>query len=267
MAKFSSPKKQAATAVKIMKSAGQKSLGTLRNYEQSLTRVANYMNTQGNTNLQSLSVKEAFEYLENRRSEIGQKTLDMDRLAIQALFHLVSGILPLDQKLNFVVSLQPQILFSRAYTPGQITLISNAQTPRNKLATNIASFSGCRAHELFTLMRSEDRPPDHRPNDPGKWDARVGVLYTVVGKGGLVREVLLSHKLAIELEETRLRTPITVTDRKITYKSHFQLSGGQKWSNSFSQASKRVLGKSMGAHGTRHSYAQSRLKELQKFGP
>ncbi|MDN4711067.1 site-specific integrase, partial [Vibrio parahaemolyticus] len=39
-----------------------------------------------------------------------------------------------------------------------------------------------------------------------------------------------------------------------------------KWSNSFSAASKRVLGWSEGAHGLRHSYAQERMHELQKAG-
>ena len=44
------------------------------------------------------------------------------------------------------------------------------------------------------------------------------------------------------------------------------ISGGKNWSNSFSAASKRVLGWSFGAHGVRHSYAQNRMDELQQRG-
>lgn len=37
-------------------------------------------------------------------------------------------------------------------------------------------------------------------------------------------------------------------------------------SNSFSAASKRTLGWSHGAHGVRHTYAQTRMEELQQLG-
>lgn len=52
----------------------------------------------------------------------------------------------------------------------------------------------------------------------------------------------------------------------IRSKLDYDISGGKKWSNSFSAASKRALGWTHGAHGLRHTYAQDRMNELQKIG-
>ncbi len=46
---------------------------------------------------------------------------------------------------------------------------------------------------------------------------RAAVVYTVVGKGGLVREVLLPHRLAANLEQRRLDVPERVVDRGVRY--------------------------------------------------
>mgnify|MGYP002266599293 CR=1 FL=1 len=53
-----------------------------------------------------------------------------------------------------------------------------------------------------------------------------------------------------------------VTDRNIYYQQHYNVAGGQKWSNSFSKTSSSVLGWSRGGHGLRHTYAQERMKEI-----
>jgi integrase len=92
------------------------------------------------------------------------------------------------------------------------------------------------------------------------------VLYTVEGKGGLVREIILTKQLASRLEEKRFTELRQVTDRGVNYTQRYDVGGGQTWSQSFSAASKRELGFSNGAHGLRHSYAQNRMKELQRNG-
>src|SRR5690554_7395734 len=91
-------------------------------------------------------------------------------------------------------------------------------------------------------------------------------MYTVHGKGGLVREVRIPNHLAERLEERRLETPERVTDRGIHYETRYDIAGGKNWSNSFSAASERTLGFSNGAHGLRHSYAQERMSELAEKG-
>ena len=81
-----------------------------------------------------------------------------------------------------------------------------------------------------------------------------------------MREVQIPRDLADRLEARRLDTPLRVTDRGINYQSHYDIGGGQRWSNSVSAAADRALGWSTGAHGLRHSYAQERMTELQNQG-
>ena len=197
---------------------------------------------------------------------MGQKTLDMERQAIQAMMHHLTGQLGPTERLPVVKAATPQKLVGRAYTPLQAQMIAQAQRPPQALATQIAYQAGLRAHELLTLRPLTERPPDDRPALSSKWEGREGVPYTVEGKGGLIREVRIPPELARQLESQRLDAPRAVTDRGIHYQQHYALAGGQRWSNAFSAAAKRVLGWSEGAHGLRHSYAQERLRELQRQG-
>ncbi|HRW67002.1 MAG TPA: site-specific integrase [Candidatus Competibacter sp.] len=266
MAKFAAPAKQAARVMQHLQGRVFPSVGTVRNYEQALTRVAEYTRAQRLDGLRALTPADAIHYLEQRGQTVGQKTLDMERQAIQAMLHHVSGQLPRDQRLPVIKAAHAQHLTGRAYTPAQAELIAHAQTPRHALATAIAYHAGLRAHELLTLRPVTERSPDLRPALSSKWAGREGVSYTVIGKGGLIREVRLPSDLAQQLEAQRLQAPRTVTDRGIHYPQHYELAGGQRWSNAFSAAAKRVLGWSAGAHGLRHSYAQERLNELQHTG-
>jgi integrase len=197
---------------------------------------------------------------------VGQKTLDQERQAIQLMQQHVTGHLALGERLPVIKSEQQQVLESRAYTPAQISAITERQTDKNALATEIAHAAGLRAHEILTLRRADERPADARPTRDEKFAVRQGERYTVVGKGGLCREVLIPHELANRLEATRLEQPERVTDRGVYYQSNYAIGGGQRWSNSFSQASNVALGRSTGAHGLRHSYAQERMGELQRDG-
>jgi integrase len=234
------------------------SVGTARGYEQALKGFAEYLQANRQGDLQSATEKEAQEYLASRAEMIAQKTLDLDRQAIQ--LHL--GI-----PLEVVKSEKETILSTRSYTPVQVNRIASAQTERNSLATEIASYAGLRAHELLTLRPAGERQASpHRLWSPDRFSGRTGVLYTVEGKGGLIREIILTKQLASRLEEKRLVEPRQVTDRGVNYTQRYDVGGGQTWSQSFSAASKRELGFSNGAHGLRHSYAQNRMKELQRSG-
>lgn len=234
------------------------SLGTARGYEQALKGFAEYLKANRQGDLHKATDKEAQDYLANRASMVAQKTLDLDRQAIQ--MHL--GV-----TLEVVKSEKETTLSTRSYTPVQIDRIASAQTERNSLATEIASYAGLRAHELLTLRVAEERHAStHRQWSPDRFIGRTGVLYTVEGKGGLVREIILTKQLASRLEKKRFTEPRQVTDRGINYTQRYDVSGGQSWSQSFSAASKRELGFSNGAHGLRHSYVQNRMKELQRNG-
>ena len=287
MAIFRKPANQAARAVRDVLALKTRrhdnrddgkihSVGTARSYQQALTRVTKWMQENRNyKGLQQLTPQEAQAYLEERALSVRQKTLDQDRQALQ--------ILPLIGKLARVRSdpaLRPTPLATdgRAYTPAQVEIIARAQTPRNALATRIAYASGARAHELLTLLPATERPAsEHRKQDwtpdrfagrgdPGSSPGQAVRRYTVEGKGGLVREVTLPPHLADQLEARRLEHPERVTDRGVHSMQHYDLGGGNAWSQSFGTASKNELGWSTGAHGLRHSYAQVRLDELQGSG-
>jgi integrase len=119
----------------------------------------------------------------------------------------------------------------------------------------------------LTLRPAGERSASaHRQWSAGRFTGRTGQLYTVKGKGGLVREVMVSDQLAARLEKSRFTKPKQVIDRGVHYTQHYDIGGGRAWSQSFSAASKRELGFSNGAHGLRHSYAQNRMKELQRNG-
>lgn len=106
----------------------------------------------------------------------------------------------------------------------------------------------------------------HRTWSLERFTGRSGERYTVHGKGGLLREVLIPSNLAKELEQHRSIQKVLVKDRTINYYSYYDIGGGKRWSNSVSAASKRVLNWSHGAHGLRHGYAQERMNELQQTG-
>lgn len=259
--------KQAANVMKVMQGKNLTSVGTVRNYEERLTMVAKQANAEFQCGLRDLTVEQAHQYLTDRATEVGQKTLDMERQAIQSMMQNVTGILKSSEKLDVIKSEQHHILTSRSYTPEQAKMIAGAQTERNALATDLAHAAGLRAHELNTLQRLGERTPDPRPARDEKFLGREGERYTVKGKGGLVRDVLIPTHLVTRLEERRLETPIHLTDRGVHYTSHYDINGGNRWSSSFTTAASRALNWSAGAHGLRHSYAQERMSELQPSMP
>lgn len=234
------------------------SVGTARNYEQALVRVGNWLKSNKLGSLGDLKEPIAIQYLEIRAQEIGQKSLDQERQAIQ---------LCIGYKLPVIKSELQQVLKSRAYTNDQVDLIAKSQMNKNQLATKIAYAAGLRAHELLTLRYAREQPKStHRKWSKKRFTGRYGVLYTVIGKGGLIREVLIPKDLAIQLENHRLKKPQKIKDRQINYQKYYDIAGGKNWTNSFSAASKRLFNWSHGAHGLRHSYAQQRMNELQQLG-
>jgi integrase len=270
MGKFAKAETQAASVIKALQKNGAiSSLSTAENYRQCLTRVCRYVKEERLGSLRELTPAQAVNYLNIRGEEVGQKTVDQERHAIQCMMQNLTGKLDAGIRLYPEKSEYQQILTSRSYTPEQVQLVAAAQRENNALSTAIAHAAGLRGHELLTLRRIEERSPSPASvakAKPEKFQGRDGVHYTVKGKGGLVREVVLPKHLAERLEQRRFEEPQRVTDRGIHYGQHYDINGGQKWANSFSQASTRALGWTAGAHGVRHSYAQERMHELQNSG-
>jgi integrase len=234
------------------------SVGTARGYEQAIKGIVDFLQANRLGDLRSITVEMAELYLAARATFVAQKTLDFDRQAIQ--MHL--GV-----RLSVVKSEMVTSLSTRSYTRAQVARIASAQSERNRLATQIAHCAGLRAHELLTIRPvKEQQASTHREWSTDRFIGREGERYTVAGKGGLVREVLIASELSVRLETKRLVDPRLVVDRGVNYTQYYDLAGGRAWSQSFSAASQRELGFSNGAHGLRHTYAQERLNELQGRG-
>lgn len=272
MSAWAKPANQARGVMQQLQGDVVASVRSVANYEAALTRVGEWLRDEHRAGreggaLRDLTPERAIEYLEQRGEHVGQKQLDQERQAIQLMHRHVTGQLPENGHLTVVKSEQQQALNSRSYTPEQISAIVARQSEKNALASQIAHAAGLRAHELYTLRPANEQPPDTRPARDEKFSIRTtGMRYTVVGKGGLTREVQVPHELAQRLEEVRLDAPQHVTDRGVYYHQHYDINGGQRWSSSWSQASRAALGWSNGAHGLRHSYAQERMGELQRSG-
>lgn len=237
------------------------SLSTFHKYANALTGAGEWgRQYAGLRFLKAFTPALAQQYLADRAAQgTGQKQLDTDRVALE--FVIGKGLLEREHACNQAA------LHSRAYTLTQIELVMSHQSPGNALATEIAWRAGLRAHELFTLERSREAEASaHRRWSSERFAGRDGVRFIVTGKGGLRREVLVPHELAVRLEGLRLEHPRLVTDRHIQYRQRYHLGGGNAWSKSFGDASKRVLGWSNGGHGLRHSYVQARMSELQEQG-
>jgi integrase len=273
MGRFRSSKSQAEHTLKgflaigkpkIVRSDGKiHSLGTLRTYTDALTGVAEFIKKYRlfprGKGLADLNIHVALFYLEMRSQEVGQSALDKDRQAM----NLLLGI-----ELPIIESELEEAKTSRAYPFDQVNLIINAQSPKHSLSTQLAWDGGLRAHELLTIRPvAEQAATSEREWRGDRFHGRDDIaIYTVAGKGGLIREVAFSTVLANQLESRRLEIPRIVTDRGIHYTQYYNIGGGKQWSDSFSKASSRVLGWSNAGHGLRHSYAQNRMCTLMRLG-
>lgn len=264
---------QANKAMGVIERAGLiASVGTNRNYKACLTQVAQWVKDNRLGDLRQLDIETAKQYIREKAASVGQKTLDQHRQAIQAHLH-ATGVLEEKATLPVTKAAIETPPEHRAYTAAQVAVVAKAQSEKNAFATQIAYAAGLRAHELLTLRPLCEQPADIRRYEDGsvkslptKWKGRDGgVPYSVIGKGGLIREVRIPGDLSERLERQRLPEPQAVEDRGVFYKQYYNITGGQKWSNSFSAASTRSLGWSTGAHGLRHSYAQERMHELSKI--
>lgn len=245
------------------------SQGTVRGYEQSLKTCCDYMKEFKLGALRDITPEQAKNYLELRATECSQSTITMDRQAIQFMMQHVTHKLEPNQPLyenaaKDLKSSKDTILESRGYTPEQVQRITEHQSEKHALSTQICHEAGVRVHELFTLRPSGEVAPSPREVHAEKFShmPEPTKTYTVEGKGGLIREVQIPTRLAEQLEARRLDVPMVVVDRNISYTTYYDLAAGHKFSDAFAKASIRGLGYSNGAHGLRHSYAQDRYEQL-----
>ena len=171
------------------------SISTANSYRSALTTFCRWIQENQLGNLIQVNVKTCSSFLEERAGQVGQKTLDRDRQAIQYLLGRTTRMKILLPRIKSTYSggrhLAKQ---SRAYTRDQVEFICSNLSRRSALATRIAYAAGLRGHELYSLKRRSERAPSaHRKWSKDRFFGRAGVVYTVKGKGGLVREVTHSN--------------------------------------------------------------------------
>lgn len=261
MVSFRSCKDQAQYAARKTRNEGRaKSLSTMHRYAQCLTGFAQHMKQLG-LDLKSAKLEHALTYLADRAEIVGQSQLDQDRQAIESYLNVKI------RRIKAAFKSTELAERARAYTPEQTALVREFISRKHRFSAALAEAAGLRAHELFTLQPTDAQSPSQgRPWRSDRFAGRLGETYTVGGKGGLIREVLLPSQMAAKLErEYRLKQPRRVTDRRIYYQQHYALTGGQCLSQAWTSASNRVFRWSNGLHGLRHQYAQARMDELKKL--
>jgi integrase len=268
MPSFRSPKAQAAHAVGKKLAIGKSrhdnkesglvhSIGTARNHRQALAGFAAFLNEYRLGDLRTATTTDALAYLAVRSTEVRQSALDLDRQAIQV--HL-------GQQLERIKSDLVTERGARAYSPEQLAAIREHLTPRNSLAVELCEQAGLRAHEIASLRPLSEQPRStHRPWRPDLYNNKEGAWYSVRGKGGLVRAVVLEPSLAARVEQTRCM-PVIRIDRGCRTEQHYNLGSGQALSQAFTRASVKALGFSTGLHGARHTFCQRELERLQASG-
>ncbi len=217
---------------------------------------ARIMDRLGIKRIKQMTGAIANNYMSSRQNEIVAKSLKNERKVLQRIIDIVDP----GKQVLIAGDLVERTWVNRAYTYEQVEKIMSHQRERMQLSTAIAFSAGLRAQELLTI-----RPlNESRPSNSLKWRKDLfkglnGVKYVVKGKGGLKRVVTLPIQLAEILESKRLPEPREVVDRKCRLITYYDIAGGKKFSDAFSQLSKSVLGWSNGAHGLRYSYAQERM--------
>ena len=233
------------------------STGTAECYRSSLTTFCKWIQKEKLGDLRGVNVITVQRYLQHRRSIVGQKTLDLDRQSGQFLLRQIYGHkIQLPRIKSSYYGGRQLSQESLAYFPEQVDLIARNLPQSCSLAVRIAQATGVRSRELLTLRPAEWAPASARRHwSEARFSGRTGVRYTVRGKGGLRREVLVPYHLANELEQRRLRPIRRVKDRGTVYWTYYKLVGGSYLSKMFSRKSNELLNWSGGIHGLRNGYA------------
>jgi integrase len=200
-------------------------------------------------------IEEAQEFLDEISEYTSQTNLNNYKRALDIVFEI---------QLKTVKSLVVTNLCSRSYMSDEVEIIKQHQTLLNSFCTDLCHISGLRAHELFSLRPISEIKPTNV--DKSRSDLFIYLsdfkLYTVKGKGGLIRAVAIRCDHAEQLEKFRTAEAGQKTERGTNYQPFYAIGGGHAFTESFSRASKVALKFSNGAHGLRHTYAQNRVKTL-----
>lgn len=270
MRRFSSPAKQSREITnKLRKHRIIPSIRSGENYKDALKTIATKSEEWGLPRLREYQPEHCVDYLKLRADEVSQSTLNMERLALQYTLQFL-GKLSKDGSERIPTIKSNKRMVKKAgdkiYTRDQVDLIKSRVSTHYQLLIELAATCGLSPVDFFTIRPLNEQPESYHPENEYKHFGQQGRHYSVKGKYGITREVIIPDDLAEQLEALRLETSKKVTDRKVSYTVHYQLSAGSKLSSAFTQASIRALGWSHGISALRSTYTYQRIKELQHHG-
>ncbi len=240
---------------------------TVQRYQGDLGRAAEAIQKiYGITRLKDITQQQAQEYIDGRlREEIRVRTVQGYAKALEMLPLVKSLTVP-----SRASDKRDKPSQTRAYTYEQIQAIQrHIVTPTARLAMQILQESGCRTKDFASIRLEAERPVKNARLNKLHADRFAGrenwVKVTFIGKGGHEYVSTISPKTAEELAKYRLPQPRDFRERNqanVVAKQYYDLPAGFNLSKIWSEASRKALLNSKGAHGLRHYFAQSRLREM-----
>ena len=243
---------------------------TRSKYISALTVAAKWAKQEHRLRLKQLNADQVQQYLNERSTQVSSKQLNQDFLALCLIPGIErSGI----EKPRSLIGAGEKATEPRAHTHDAARMVVETLPPNHRLSGELAAQYGLRAAELYTIRRYEDLDRknkddrvildkmDRRQWDEDRFHGQDGVRYVVIGKGGLPRVRVFSHEHSRQLEALRLDKPREVADRtpRTPIIQYYDITGGKRFSQAWTTASRRALDDSLGAHALRHGYAQDRM--------
>lgn len=243
-------------------------------WQRAYQRAAFWLAQEHDRTLAQASRAMLCDYLGFVARHVGTSELGNERRALERYLRERTGnpaVALVRLKSTKAVPERPRVTRARAYSCAQVELIAEMQDEANALSTRLVLSAGVSASELLSLARLDDRrilsPDSVAPVSPNRFAGRgPHVLYSVLGRKSLAREVAVSTTLVPALEARRRARPRTVVERGVSVRSYYDLVGGQNFYLTFVRDSTHELGWSGGIEGLRRLYARQRMAQLAAAG-
>ncbi len=244
---------------------------TVDRYKGDLARVAEAIQHEyGIKRLKDITQTQAQMYIDQRLKEgIRVRTIQGYAKALELLPNVSDLVVP-----SRATDSSDKPTGTRAYTLAQIKEIQKfLNSPKSQLATQIILESGCRTQDLASLRLNSENPITNARISKLHSDRFAGreewVKVNFIGKGGHEYISTINPETAKALEQNRLTNPRDFRERKqenVVTKQYYDLPAGKILSTQWSRAADHALGLKRGLHGLRHTFAQERLKDMQRAG-
>ena len=203
------------------------SLGTARNYQQSLSMFYRWLQDRKLGDLSTATADQAVDWLNKRSGQVSQKTLDLNRQAIQYLMTQTTGDRVRFERIKSSYTTGRKLAEeARAYSGAQLEEVCARLSVRSALSAKLCFAAGLRAHEVVTLRPIGEQPSNtHREWSKELFKGRKGALYTVVlARVGFGGPCCCRHSWLTSLKGGESRTGRCVIGGSDTYSATMSIS-------------------------------------------